>query len=190
MKIILVRHAKVLLPHKQLLYASEMPAGVEAYDQAPIETAVPDRDTLVRLAEGVEIRVCSGLSRSRRSLALLGYAPDIRDSLFDEVAIPHVTWRGIKLPPPVWLVSFRIASLFGYRGGGESLGDIKRRAVRAVDRLLSLDTQAQSVMLLGHGLFNRFIAKELKKRHWRETKALGSANWSYGIFERERPKEK
>jgi len=190
MKIILVRHAKVLLPHKELLYASEMRAGVESYDQAPIETTVPNRDVMVRLAEGVEIRVCSGLSRSCRSLALLGYDPDIRDSVFDEVAIPNVAWRGIKLPPPVWLVSFRIASLFGYCGGGESLGDIKRRAIRAVDSLLSLDTQAQSVMLIGHGLFNRFIAKELKKRRWKETKALGSANWSYGIFEIERPKER
>jgi len=186
MKIILVRHAKVLVPETKPLYASEIKAGIEVYDHAPIDTAIPNRSELVALAEESAYLVCSGLSRSVASLALLGYTPDMQDAVFNELAVPSVDWKGVKLPPQGWLVLFRVASLFGYRGGGESLSDAKARAILAVDRLTEAKVEGQNTMLIGHGLMNRFIAKELKRRGWRETKTLGRANGSYGIFELEK----
>jgi broad specificity phosphatase PhoE len=182
-KIILVRHAKVLVSETKSLYASEIKAGIEVYDHAPIDTVIPNKSELVSLAEDSAYLVCSGLSRSVASLALLGHTPDMQDAVFNELAVPSVDWKGVKLAPQVWLLLFRIASLFGYRGGGESLADAKARAVQAVDRLIDSSIETKSTMLLGHGLMNHFIARELKKRGWRETKALGRANWSYGIFE-------
>ena len=183
MKIILVRHAKVLIPETKPLYASEIKAGVEVYDHAPIDTVIPNRSELVALAAESAYLVCSGLSRSVASLSLLGQTPDMQDAIFNELAMPSVDWKGIRLSPQGWLVLFRIASLFGYRGGGESFFDAKARAVQAVDTLVDSSVERKSTMLLGHGLMNRFIARELKKRGWRETKALGKANWSYGIYE-------
>ena len=190
MKIVLVRHAKVRMPEMKRLYVSEIKAGVEIYNHAPIETSIPHKSELLALAESSDYFVCSGLSRSEASLALLGKTPDIQDTIFNELTVPSADWRGVKLPPQAWLVFFRIASLFGYRGGGESFADAKARAVQAVDRLTDTKSEAESTMLLGHGLMNRFIARELKRRGWRETKALGKANWSYGIFELENPEGK
>ncbi len=187
MKIILVRHAKVLVPDTKSLYASEIKAGIAVYDQAPVDPVIPNKDELVSLAEDCEYLVCSGLSRSVASLALLGHAPNMQDAVFDELAVPSIDWRGVKLPPKVWLVLFRIASLFGYRGGGESLLDAKTRAVLAVGRLT--ETKANT-MLVGHGLMNRFIAKELQRRGWKEIRSLGKANWSYGIYELKNPEGK
>ena len=189
MQIILVRHAKVLMPDPTPLYASEMRAWVHAYDHAPIEIDIPHKEQLVALATQSACLVCSGHGRSIGSLALLGAIPERQERIFDEVAVPSVNWRGVKLAPKVWLVLFRIASLFGYRGGGESLSDAKVRAVLAVDRLVDFSAEAESTLLLGHGLMNRFIAKELKRRGWRESRALGRANWSYGIFELEKMKD-
>jgi len=183
MKIILVRHAKVLLSDTKSLYASEIKAGIVLYDHAPVDPVIPNKNELVSLAEDSEYLVCSELSRSVASLVLLGHTPDMQDAVFNELAVPSVDWKGVKLPPQVWLVLFRIASLFGYRGGGESLSDAKTRAVLAVDRLT--ETEADT-MLVGHGLMNRFIAKELQRRGWKAVRPLGKANWSYGIFELEK----
>jgi len=39
-----------------------------------------------------------------------------------------------------------------------------------------------TVTLLGHGLMNRLIGKELVKRGWKSQGKMGSANWGYGVF--------
>ena len=42
-----------------------------------------------------------------------------------------------------------------------------------------------TVTLLGHGLMNRLIGKELVRRGWKSQGKMGSDNWDYGMFELE-----
>jgi hypothetical protein len=46
---------------------------------------------------------------------------------------------------------------------------------------IALDNK--SVVLVGHGIINKLIQKELILQKWNETKKAKSNNWDYGVFE-------
>nr|WP_244309277.1 hypothetical protein [Pseudomonas duriflava] len=55
-----------------------------------------------------------------------------------------------------------------------------------MDKLVSLSEEASgTVLLLGHGIMNRLIAKQLKRRGWEQNVKQGSDYWSYAIFEKQ-----
>ncbi|HAT23869.1 MAG TPA: histidine phosphatase family protein, partial [Pantoea septica] len=53
----------------------------------------------------------------------------------------------------------------------------------AADRLITLSEQG-TVLLLGHGLMNKMIARELRKRGWQAEKHASSRHWSSAIYHR------
>ena len=59
MKIIVMRHAKVLIEHPKI-YANEMQAIVKAYDVAEIEQTLPNEEELLSLAKEVNLRFIRG----------------------------------------------------------------------------------------------------------------------------------
>ena len=73
--------------------------------------------------------------------------------------------------------------MFGYSKNSESLQETKQRVKIATQKLLELSKDNDTILLVGHGVFNRFIRKELIRNQWNQTKKSGSKNWDYGIFE-------
>lgn len=88
----------------------------------------------------------------------------------------------LKFNPKVWLIFFRILWLFGYSQNCESFKETKLRAKKATEKLIDLSKQHKAIILVGHGIMNRLIRKELILYKWDETKKLKSNNWNYGIF--------
>ena len=81
-----------------------------------------------------------------------------------------------------WGIFLRVASIFGFSRNGESLLMAMRRAKEASLELISLAKEKQSVLLVGHGFINYFIAKELLKQQWVGPSKPGGSYWDYGTY--------
>ncbi len=182
MKIILIRHAEVDINKNSFAYAFELKKWLDIYNNAEIKKDFISKHEISNIFDSSDRILCSGLKRSYDSLALYGKIPDEEDELFNEAGLPFANWRWVKLPLSLWAVIFRVMWLFGYKKNGESLQEAKIRAQKGASKLVASCEKGTTVTLLGHGLMNRLIAKELVKRGWSNQGKMGSANWDYGVF--------
>lgn len=73
--------------------------------------------------------------------------------------------------------------LCGFSRNVEPLGIAKQRAVQAVDILVtSVKASNGPVLLMGHGVMNRLIAKELISQGWKERRRQGNGYWNAAIY--------
>lgn len=86
--------------------------------------------------------------------------------MFRETELPNplTKLRKIKLEPSIWALILRCLWFCGYSRGCESLSEAKDRAKNASEILVEYAQEHISVVLVGHGFFNMFIAKELQKK--------------------------
>lgn len=59
----------------------------------------------------------------------------------------------------------------------EPLASAKRRAKLASEQLVKYVEEYKSVVLVGHGFFNRLIAEELKKMNWEGKRKSSVKHW-------------
>lgn len=181
MTIILMRHGKPDHHARGRLSAQGLAEWCEAYDMALVCDMPPDRSRAI--AQQASVIVCSPLPRAHSSLTRLGLQPTEVDALFSEVSVPLIASERLALPPLLWLMLLRLMWLCGYAGESESLVRARQRAARAADRLITLSERG-TVLLLGHGLMNKMIARELRKRGWQAEKHASSRHWSSAIYHR------
>lgn len=181
MTIILMRHGKPDHPVTGRFTAQALADWCEGYDQADICDSPPPRSqTIARLASVI---ATSPLPRARSSLTRLGLQPHAVDEVFSEVAIPTLPFERLHLPLNVWLALLRLLWLCGYAGHVESVQHARERARLAADKLVALSQQG-TVLLVGHGIMNKLIARELRKRGWQAEKHASSRHWSSAIYHR------
>ena len=185
-KIILVRHAKVLARENQKIYASEVAGWVEHYNEAPIDTSLPECTVIQRL-EHADIVMASSLPRTHASLGVVGIEPARHDALFDEAEVPLGNIPYLKLYPRQWLVVLRLMMFLGLGKGSSSLKASKSRAIKAAEYLMQLSQTHESIALMGHGGMNWLIGRALREAGWVcvEDKH-GSRNWGVKVYEKNR----
>ncbi len=183
MTITLIRHAEVDISKYTLAYAFELKEWLETYNHAEIKKDLLAKEEIGKIFDESHCIICSELKRSSDSVLLYKKTIDIKDKLFNEADLPYANWGWVKLPLISWAFLFRFMWLFGYEQNGESLETAKLRAKEATDVLVKLAKEQRSVTLLGHGLMNRLIAKELVRRGWSAKNKMGAKNWDYGVFE-------
>ena len=180
MEIILLRHGKPELNLKGRLNAKEIKQLVVAYNQSGIQDS--PSETLIKRFNKHYV-VCSDLARSVQSAKRLGFKQiHLSDALFKESGIPHFDQSFFKLPAMIWFTLLRIMWLFGFKKNGESFIQAKLRAKQAADKLIALAEKNEKVILVGHGLMNRLIAKQLRLRHWQGPASPGKKYWEYGVY--------
>lgn len=181
MQITLLRHGEPEFELAGNVRAGELARIAQSYDEAGIR-GTPPKD-VVKLARGHNIVLCSDLPRSLQSAAALGltgiYASD---PLFREVGVPYFSKGSLRLPVMVWFVVFRSLWLCGFSKNGESLIKARERARIAAQRLASLAAEFDRILLVGHGLINYLIAKELLANNWSGPSRPGSRHWAFGIY--------
>jgi broad specificity phosphatase PhoE len=181
MTIILMRHGK---PEQQItgrLSAQALADWCNAYDLSRVSDWPPDRS--INIARLATVVACSPLPRAHSSLSRLGLSPHAVDHLFSEVEIPLLPVGQLQLPTTLWLTLLRLLWFCGYAGESESLSLARQRASLAADKLITL-SQRGTVLLLGHGIMNKMIARELRKRGWQAEKHASSRHWSSAIYHR------
>lgn len=166
--IVLMRHGKPEIDLSVCLSAQEFGEWIRCYDKACIDRGCPPPPAAIEQARQCSLVVCSDLRRSRESADILGVERIGRtDHAFREMEIPHATWRFPRLSVRIWLVLFRLAWIFGYSAGVESFKAAKERARHCAERLVGLAKEHETILFVGHGSFNWFVAGYLREMGWR-----------------------
>ncbi|WP_066307007.1 histidine phosphatase family protein [Bacillus sp. FJAT-29814] len=183
MEITLIRHGQSLWTENKSMTSHEFKKWVEQYDSKGVseETSYP-QETLEKI-KAAAIVITSDLKRSLESAEYL--KPNvtvISNSLFRETEMPFAQIGGLRLHASMWAVILRCLWFMGYSNGCESVKEAKRRAEAAAKFLVERAEEHQSVVLVGHGFFNRMIARELKKYGWIGNRKMSAKHWDSTTF--------
>lgn len=176
--ITLVRHGPVCFDSRAWAQSSALRRLIGEYDTAPLRTGpVPaiavDPDALI---------VCSDLRRSTASaLAVFGRF-DVSDSIFREADLPDLPRLGVSMPPAVLFAVARVLWIMGRTQGGELRTEFTHRCAEATGVLIRHHAEGKDVVLMGHGILNRGIAKHLRQRGFEGPRPPGASHWSVARF--------
>ncbi|GHI01631.1 histidine phosphatase family protein [Neobacillus kokaensis] len=179
MEISLIRHGKSTHVDNERITCIEFQGWVEKYDSSGvIEEKVYPSLALEKIATA-NLIITSDLKRSIESASLLNpHIKTIEDKLYREVELPVLPKiAGVKLSPASWAVMLRCLWFCGYSRQYESLVRAKQRAKLAAEQLVKYTEEYDSVVLVGHGFFNRFIAEELKEKGWQGKRKSSTKHW-------------
>jgi len=183
-QIILLRHAKVKIDISSI-YSNQMKEFIEAYNQAPVEFDDVS-DALKSIINSVDIILSSELSRTKETLKYLGKEAQHSDTIFNEAELPYANGKVVKLPATAWAVLFRVMWIFGYSKQSESYKEAKVRAKLSADKLIAYAKADKSVLLVGHGVMNKLISKELMHSGVTLLEKTGNGNLGYIVFQVEK----
>ena len=184
MEITLLRHGKPIIPSLKKLSASAFYEWVQEYNTSGLSPSSKPTTEAFSCANECNAIVCSDLPRSIESAKALN-AGDIvlSNAIFNEAGLPAANWHTLKLSPKIWAVTFRVLWLLGYSRNSESFRESKARAIEAVKKLTEIAHEYESVLFVGHGVYNRILANELRRSGWSGPKNPGSKHWSMGVYE-------
>ena len=183
-----MRHGKPDIPSLGKINAGKLAYWINLYNAAGIcDVHQPPPETR-KIAAHSEIIVCSDLPRSLTSAKLLGLR-NIHsiEPMFREMGLPHTSFPSPKLSATAWTALLRILWFLGYSSNSESFREAKLRARICASKLKELSAPMNSVLFIGHGLLNRFIAKELIVSGWRGPKIPGKQYWDFAIYKHPKP---
>lgn len=176
MEIILIRHGKPTGAINPKLSAAGFANWVKNYNFSKIDAgSFPPKELGSSLSS--HFIVGSNLPRSIDSACVcVNKEPDLKLKQLREMDIPRH-----KLPfefkAYTWLIVNRIFWLLGFSGKVESFKSAKTRAKISAEKLHELAMQHGKVAVFGHGMMNKYIAKELSKLGWNST-SKGKKYWS------------
>jgi len=175
-----MRHGEPVLAQTGRITPFEMARWIEHYNLAEVEAGSAPITSLQWLDDPACI-VASTAPRALSSVQALGYTASLVDDLFCEAQLPFALWRFPRLPPFVWAAFFRLFWFFGYSRGSESIQITKERAKTAARKLIALAEQGP-VLLVGHGIMNRLIAKELIALGWNGPAKHRNNYWGASVY--------
>ncbi len=183
MRIVLVRHGRPERVTAAAISGRAIGDWVRRYDSAGLsrDTAPPLR--LQELTAAANWIVASDRPRARESAGrLAGTLTVALDADLREAALPSSLHPSLRLPPGLWIVIARIAWFLNAGDATETVAATRLRAARMADRLIARAAEHGCVMAVGHGMFNRFLARELRRRGWRGPRVLPSGYWGAAEF--------
>lgn len=183
MQITLLRHGEPDIPVWPRIPAAEMGRWVNAYNQAGICPKKYPPHRSVEAVRNSKIVVASDLRRSIESVQKISdREPHIQDAIFQEAGLPFRSMMFPKLSPSVWAAYFRLSWFLGSETNSESISAFRKRIAVATDRLVVLAEQHGTVLLVGHGIANQFIAKRLRCSGWVGPKNAGREYWTFSSY--------
>ncbi|MFT5749495.1 MAG: broad specificity phosphatase PhoE [Ancylomarina sp.] len=185
-QIYLIRHAKPNLEKRFLSYSCEAQEYIENYNRVSIHK-IDSNLVVVNLKKPHQI-YCSSLPRSQETALTLfkdSYLI-VSDSIFREFELKIVQANSIvKLPLDLWKGISRLSWFLGFNHDGiESRKEAMRRVILSADNLEKLANQEETAILVGHGMINAAITKELKKRGWNVVQSKGHLNLGATVLQK------
>lgn len=183
MQIVLLRHGKPIIKKDASLNAAEFGLWVEKYNTAGIDNDFKPPQLAIDQAVRCTFTVCSNLPRSLESAKALGVENiGVCEAMFREMDMPYAKWRSPKLSSSVWSVFFRLIWALGYSANSESFSAAKGRARDCAERLADLASTHGTVLFVGHGSLNWFIAKHLKDMGWSGSDKSPRKYWEFSVY--------
>jgi len=182
MEIILMRHGKPAFTGSAKVTSREMSNWIAEYDLSDTGEDIPPESSN-SLAFSASRIISSPLPRALSSLKALGLEPDVIDEVFREADLPVFHMPGFRLSPSVWAAFFRVMRLCGISRNAERVKIAKKRAVQATNILIAFAKRSDgSVLLMGHGVMNRLIARELRSLGFKKYCCQGNGYWNASIY--------
>ncbi|MES9834418.1 MAG: phosphoglycerate mutase family protein [Candidatus Thiodiazotropha sp. DIVDIV] len=182
MRITILRHGKPNFEWERSVRGSDFKWLESAYDSAGIIGTPPEETN--SLIEAHNVVICSDLPRSIESAEALGAkAIHVSSAVFREMNLPYFDKAPIKLPLKLWVVFLRSLWFFGFAKNTESIRLAKARAKEASNQLVQLAVEHNSVLFVGHGFLNHYVAKELLAKKWIGPRSPGKKYWEYGTYD-------
>lgn len=176
MEIVLIRHGKPVGATNPKLSASGFADWVLNYDASEVDVDSLPPENLKQAIRNHFI-VSSNLERAIDSAKIcLNLAPHLIDNVLREMEIPSYPLP-FKLKAYTWLVLNRLLWFIGIKGDVESFKEAKIRANNAAHTLIALAAEHHKVAVFGHGLMNKYVAKELERLGWKLS-SQGNSYWS------------
>lgn len=185
MEITLIRHGRSSHNDERRMAISDFNDWVKKYNRNGIimnEMCPPET---ADLANSAAFLYTSDLQRSIESARKINPAANIKaDPLFRETELPSAANRlmALKLKPNSWAVLLRILWFLGFSSGCESYREAQIRAKHAALKLITYANEHHAAILVGHGIFNMMIAKELQKMGWKGKRKTGSSHWNAAAY--------
>lgn len=155
------------------------------YEKSELADDVFPSPEAVAAANACVSHFTSTLRRALTSAERLGFIETVQvNAVFAETPMPHTRWGRPKLDALTWSVAFRLAWLVGFSQNGEPISEAKQRAAEGAVLLENSATQTGSSFLLGHGIMNRLLGSELKRKGWQKVLSNGSKYWSHVVYEK------
>jgi broad specificity phosphatase PhoE len=181
MEIVLARHGRPKFHHGDWIAPRDLGEWIARYNAAGIGRDEPTAAVMQRAASA---RIISSQAprcvESARRLARDG--EDLADDIFREAELPHPLWPWPKLHPALWVVLFRLAWFCGFGPRVESYSNATLRARAAAEKLMALAQGADAVLLVGHGVMNSLIGKQLLARGARGPTYPQSRYWDFSVY--------
>lgn len=181
-KITFIRHAKVDMDSSTPITSGMLKNWEDAYNSAPIIQDIPHDETLHKTFIEADYILSSTLRRTKDSVALLGYCVDDSHALFDEAKIPVLSGNFMRLKPTSWMVVFRLLSLIGFGRWAVTLKETRCQAKEASKVLMELSKEHDHIILVGHGVMNWLIRKELLVLEWQGKDKDAHGNWGLTVL--------
>ena len=182
MEIILMRHGEPEYRGAGKVSYREMVGWIDSYNRSSTGRDRPSEMAQILACRALTF-LSSPLPRALSSLKTLGCEPGLIDEVFREAELPVFRIPGFRLSPFYWAALFRVLWLCGLSGESERVSAAKERAVKAAEILVNVAKDSDGpVLLMGHGVFNRFIAKELIASGWKEQTRPGKGYWGAGVY--------
>jgi len=167
-----MRHGRVDQSGKAWIAAHELRSYIEDYNSAPI---IPPTTGCPPLCDAPFV-LCSSLRRSTDSAGLRFGRHERSDAIFNEAGLPDVPLP--PLPAAVLMLLARISWFLGRSKGCEPYAAFKTRVQDAALALIDLSKDHKCVVLVGHGMLNRSIAKYLLSAGYTGPKRPASKHWA------------
>ncbi|MGD7044749.1 histidine phosphatase family protein [Jeotgalibacillus proteolyticus] len=184
MKIHLIRHGKSTHTRSKRLTQKELQNWFERYNEAGVRKEKRYPPSTVKQISLANAVLTSDLNRAIESAGFLQTEILLSDSLFREVDIPRLPKEldTIKLKANTWAIILRSLWFLGYSRECESLKEATTRAEEAAHMLIANAQEYGTVALIGHGFFNRLIAKELQAAGWKGKTRSSLRHWRCSTY--------
>ncbi len=184
MKIVLARHGKPDWDFKTPIPGHALAAWLRGEKDAPLDPRDRPSAELEQLARQATCLIATPLRRSLESARLLAPAAvPLVDAHFQEPDLPCAIRSSVRLSPDVWAWLARTAWFCGWSAGVEPYKAARARASKAA-AVLSARAEAGIVVVVGHGLMNVFIARQLRRSGWRGPRLPLQRHWAFDVYER------
>ncbi|MEN8154854.1 MAG: histidine phosphatase family protein [Acidobacteriota bacterium] len=179
-KIILVRHGEPDVKKWESERNGSYGEWVKAYNSAGIKNESRPSEELKAAVEGCDLIISSDLRRAVETAEALCLSIPVRkEPVLREIELPESKRKLPKFSPEIWATIFRILWFFGVSGNVENLREAKERIKKASEKILSVAEDNNKIVVVGHGLINRFIAGELKSNGWSGPKYNRANYWDF-----------
>lgn len=186
LRIVLARHGRPDLPGdlERAISGREIGRWYRRYDELGIVDDVGPPAALRDAAAAAGCVVASDVRRALESAARLAVPGRVRvEPALREVGFPESLAVPIRLSPDVWVLIARAAQMLRWCACDEPVPATRARAAIAAGALARLAEDHGTLVVVGHGWFNRFVARELRRRGWRGPRWPPTGYWSTATYQ-------